>query len=106
MALIDARPGTLNIALTKSKDFAKMLDFSIGLVGYTAAASLVSVVTGGTEASFTTTFQDATAGQVNIALTATQTAALNVGTYRLKIDWTEPGGVQTPVLAGFVEVVQ
>jgi hypothetical protein len=65
---------------------------------------MTSLVTGTTVIPFTATITDASAGQVNIALTDTQTAALAAGTYGWQLDWTAPGSVQRTALSGTVEV--
>lgn len=97
-------PGTMNLAFKRANDFSSLVDFSSTLVGYTVTASVTSLVTGATVVSFTTTVTDASAGQVNIALTDTQTAALAAGTYGWQLDWTAPGSVQRTALSGIVEV--
>jgi hypothetical protein len=63
------------------------------------------LVTGTAVASFVTSVTDAAAGQVNVSLTDTQTAALAAGTYGWRLDWVAPGGVQRTALSGTVEVV-
>jgi len=98
-------PGTMNLAFKKAGDFSTLIDFDgTTLVGYTVTASMTSLVTGATVVPFTTIVADASAGQVNIALTDTQTAALAAGTYGWQLDWTAPGGVQRTALSGTVEV--
>jgi len=98
-------PGTMNLAFKRANDFATLIDFDgTTLVGYTVTASMTSLVTGATVVPFTTTVADASAGQVNIALTDTQTAALPAGTYGWQLDWTAPGSVQRTALSGTVEV--
>jgi len=61
-------------------------------------------VTGTTVMPFSTTITDASAGQVQIALTDTQTASLPAGTYGWQLDWVAPGSVQRTALSGTVEV--
>lgn len=98
-------PGTMNLSFKRSNDFATLIDFNgTTLVGYTVTASVTSLVTGAAVVPFTTTVSDASAGQVNIALTDTQTAALPAGTYGWQLDWTAPGSVQRTALSGTVEV--
>jgi len=98
-------PGTMNLAFRRSNDFATLIDFDgTTLVGYTVTASVKSLVTGATVVPFTTSITDASAGQVNIALTDTQTAALAAGTYGWQLDWVAPGSVQRTALSGTVEV--
>jgi hypothetical protein len=98
-------PGTMNLAFKRANDFATAIDFDgTTLVGYAVTANVTSLVTGATVVPFTTTVADAAAGQVNIALTDTQTAALPAGTYGWQLDWTAPGSVQRTALSGTVEV--
>ncbi|MCE9546206.1 MAG: hypothetical protein K8T25_11885 [Planctomycetia bacterium] len=98
-------PGTMNLAFKKNGDFATLIDFDgTSLVGFSVTASVTSLVTGAAVVPFTTSITDASAGQVNIALTDTQTAALPAGTYGWQLDWTAPGSVQRTALSGTVEV--
>lgn len=100
----DQRPGTMPLGFKRSNDFAALVDFSTSLVGYTATSSLTSLVTGGVVTAMTTTIVDAAAGQINVSLTDTQTAALAAGTYGWQLDWTAPGDIRRTVLSGTVEV--
>ena len=98
-------PGTMNLAFKRANDFATLVDFDgTTLVGYTVTASVTSLVTGATVVPFTTAVTDASAGQVNISLTDTQTAALPAGTYGWQLDWVAPGSIQRTALSGTVEV--
>ena len=98
-------PGTMNLAFKRTNDFATLVDFNgTTLVGYTVSANVTSLVTGAAVIPFTTTLADAAAGQVDIALTDTQTASLPAGTYGWQLDWTAPGSVQRTALSGTVEV--
>jgi hypothetical protein len=98
-------PGTMNLAFRRANDFGTVIDFDgTTLVGFSVSASMTSLVTGATVVPFTTSVVDASAGQVNISLTDTQTAALPAGTYGWQLDWTAPGSVQRTALSGTVEV--
>jgi hypothetical protein len=95
----------MNLAFKKSGDFSTLIDFDgTTLVGFSVTANITSLVTGATVVPFTTTVTDATAGQVQIALTDTQTASLAAGTYGWQLDWVAPGSVQRTALSGTVEV--
>jgi hypothetical protein len=95
----------MNLAFKKNGDFATLIDFDgTTLIGYTATASITSLVTGTTVIPFTTTITDASAGQLNIALSDAQTAALPAGTYGWQLDWVAPGSIQRTALSGTVEV--
>jgi hypothetical protein len=97
-------PGSMPLAFKRSNDFAAVIDFDTTLTGFAVTANLTSLVTGATVVPFTTTIVDASAGQVSVSLTDTQTAALAAGTYGWQLDWTAPGGVQRTALSGTVEV--
>jgi hypothetical protein len=105
MSTYSVLPGTMNLAFKRSGDFSALIDFDVSLSGYTATASLNSLVTGSAVQTFTTTVADASAGQVSVSLTDTQTAALAAGTYGWQLDWVAPGSVQRTALTGTVEVV-
>jgi hypothetical protein len=95
----------MNLAFKRAGDFATLVDFDgTTLIGYTVTATVTSLVTGAAVVPFTTTITDASAGQVNIALTDTQTASLAAGTFGWQLDWTAPGSVQRTALSGTVEV--
>lgn len=99
-------PGSMPLACKRGNDFSALIDFDgTTLVGYTATATVTSLVTGATVTSFTTSVVDAAAGQVNVSLTDTQTASLPSGTYGWQLDWTAPGGIQRTALSGTIEVV-
>lgn len=100
-------PGRLNLAFRAGDDFATLIDFDpITMTGYTVMASVYSYVSGATVADFATTLSNAAAGQVNIALTDTQTAAIPAGTYAWRLQWTDAGGGQRTALMGFAEVTR
>lgn len=105
MATVSTLPGTLNFALRRSDDFSTLLDFSVSAEGCTVRSEVVSAVTGSVAAEFATSVIDAAAGQVNLALTGEQTAALAAGTYLWRNVWDQPGGVQKTMFTGYIEVV-
>jgi len=105
MSTYSQLPGTMNLSFKRANDFGTVIDFDgTTLVGFFVSASMTSLVTGATVVPFTTSVVDASAGQVNISLTDTQTAALPAGTYGWQLDWTAPGSVQRTALSGTVEV--
>ena len=104
MSTYSQLPGTMNLSFRRANDFATLIDFDVSLVSYSVTSSITSLVTGASVVPFTTTVTDASAGQVSIALTDTQTAALPAGTYGWQLDWTAPGSVQRTALSGTVEV--
>lgn len=97
-------PGRMNLAFSRGDDFSALIDFSIAMTGYTVTANITSLVTGSQVVPFTTTLESAAEGQVNIALTDSQTASLARGTYGWSLSWTEGNATRT-ALAGMVEVL-
>jgi hypothetical protein len=106
MPAYEQLPGPLNLAFRASDSFSSLIDFSIDMTGYSASAALYSTITGSTVTALTTTVTNASAGQVNVSLTKTQTAGLPVGTYGWRLLWTDAGGAQRTGLTGFAEVTR
>ena len=104
MTTYTQQPGSMNLSLRRGDEFGTVISFDVSLTGYTVTASLTSLVSGATVLPITTTLVDATAGQVGIALSEAQTAALAVGTYGWQLIWVAPGAVQRTALSGTVEV--
>ena len=96
-------PGRMNIAFNRGDDFSALIDFSISMTGYTVTSGITSLVTGNEVVPFTTTLASAANGQVNIALSDTQTLSLPRGTYGWRMAWTEGNSTRT-ALTGMVEV--
>jgi hypothetical protein len=103
MPSYDQTPGTLNLAFNRGDDFSALVDFSIGMTGYTVSASMTSLVSNAEVQPLTVSFVSATAGQVNVSLTDTQTLSLARGTYGWNMKWTEGSATRT-ALTGYVEV--
>lgn len=107
MASYDQLPGQLNLSIRGGDRLSAEIDFNpISLTGYTMAATVSSLVGGGTIASMTTSFVDASAGKVNVSLTGVQTSGLPKGTYRLDLTATDSGSVRRSYLTGFIEVTR
>lgn len=104
MATASALPGTLNIAFRRADEYGTLIDFSISTVGYSFTAEIVSAVTGSTLVTPTVTVVNASTGQVNLALTETQTASLAAGTYLWRMIWVGPGTTTRTALEGVCEV--
>ena len=104
MPSYDQTPGLLNLSFKRGDDVSTLIDFSIGMSGYTVTAGITSLVDGAEVQPLTVSFVSATAGQVNVSLTDTQTAALARGTYGWNLKWTEGSATRT-ALTGFVEVL-
>lgn len=105
MATYQQLPGTLNLAVRRGDDFSSMVDFSVSLTSYTMASTILSVVTGESVASFSTTLTDAAAGKVTIALSDTQTLSLAPATYRWVMEGTQ-GALTRTYLNGYIEVTR
>ena len=97
------KAGTLSQAFRAGDSYSASIDFSVSLTGFSLASHLLSTVTGQQVVSFTTAPTDLANGVVNIALTAAQTSALPVGTYRWEMIASQSSLVRT-YLVGFVEV--
>lgn len=104
MASYDQTPGTLNLSFKRGDDVSALVDFSISLASYTVTAGITSLVSGAEVQPLTVSFVSATAGQVNVSLTDTQTAALARGTYGWTMRWVENNATRT-ALTGYVEVL-
>jgi hypothetical protein len=104
MPSYDQTPGALNLSFKRGDDVSVLVDFSISLASYTVTAGMTSLVTGDEVQPLTVSFASATAGQVNVSLNDTQTAALARGTYGWQMKWTESQATRT-ALTGFVEVL-
>ena len=97
-------PGRLNLSFNRGDAWSRTLDFDepADITGYTFAAGLYSTVTGDLVQAITTTVVDAVTGQVNLSLTAVQTAAIPAGTYEFRLSW---GPTARRVYEGFAEVL-
>jgi hypothetical protein len=93
----------MNMAFRRGDNFSTMLDFSVSLSGYTVTSGIQSLVTGESVLPFSVSFASATNGQVNVALTSTQTATIPRGSYGWTLAWTDGVAVRT-ALTGMVEV--
>jgi len=106
VAKYDQLPGRLDLEFKGGDQFGTELDFSIALTGYTVVATMFSVVTGQTVATFASSITDAEAGKVNISMTAAETSAVTRGTYGWQLAWTTPGNVsRRTAIGGYVEVL-
>lgn len=104
MPSVDQVPGVLNARFTRGAAWSVLLDFSdpASLAGYTFDSGLYSTVAGTLALPILVTVVDASVGQINLSLTATQTAALAAGTYELRVSW---GPVARRIYQGYVEVL-
>lgn len=104
MAIAPQEPGVLNVSFTRGAAWSIVVDFSqpADVTGYTFDAGLYSTVTGELVQAIATTVVSAALGQVQLALTATQTAAIAAGTYDFRVNW---GPIARRVYHGFCEVL-
>jgi hypothetical protein len=97
-------PGRLNVSFTRGDAWGQLIDFSTpaSVAGYTFTAGLYATTTGNLVQAITATVVDAAAGQVNLSLTAAQTAAITAGTYEFRLAW---GPTARRVYEGYCEVL-
>lgn len=103
-AVYSQLPGQMSLVFRRGDEFGSVVDFDISLSGYEVSAVITSLVTGDDILPITTTLANASAGQVNVSLTETQTASLAPGSYGWRLEWDAPGGVHRTALTGLVEV--
>lgn len=90
---------TAEVAVTDST--GAILD----LTGYTAEGQIRKTYTSSTAVAFTATIEAPSSGNVNIALSASQTGAMKPGRYVYDVEITNDGGTTvTRILEGQVEV--
>lgn len=96
-------PGVLNLSFQRGEVWSKLVDFAepATLDGYTFASGLYSVVTGSLVQAITVDVVDAATAQINLSLTAAQTAAIPAGTYEFRLTW---GPVARRIYQGYCEV--
>jgi hypothetical protein len=99
-------PGTLNLAVRRGDELGTTIAFGLDMTGYTVTASILSVVTGDSAGTMTATITSPSAGSVAIAMSESQTSALEAATYRWNLQWIEPGDVTRTALAGFLDVTR
>lgn len=104
MPIAPQEPGRLNVSFVRGDAWSQLVDFSspANVTGYTFASGLYSTVSGELVQAITATVVDASAGQVNLSLTAVQTAGIAAGTYEFRVSW---GPTARRVYEGFCEVL-
>jgi hypothetical protein len=104
MATAAQIPGVLNVSFTRGAEWSLLVDFSdpASLVGYTFTSGLHSTVTGSLVQAVTVSNVNLSVGQINLSLTASQTASLAAGTYQIRVEW---GPVARRIFQGFCEVL-
>ena len=106
-----AADNTIDIVINQKASFEVTFNIresntALDLTGYTTAAKLkTDFNTPDNQAvSFTTAIANATAGQVTMSLTPTQTSNLGLQRYFYDFSITSPGGFKTRVVEGTVKV--
>lgn len=105
MAIASQLPGNASVRFVRGDDWGETLDFSIDTTGYTWSAAIYSLFTGATVVSPTIAVLSASLGQVALSLTDAQTAALQAGTYGLRVTWVAPGDTVRRAAEGICEVL-
>tara|TARA_R100001509_G_scaffold20981_1_gene10932 strand:+ start:589 stop:921 length:333 start_codon:yes stop_codon:yes gene_type:complete len=77
---------------------------AVNLSGYSVAAQIRKTFLSSTATAFTATISNASAGEITISLTPTQTAALEAGRFVYDVVITASGGTKTRVVEGQVTV--
>ena len=97
-----------NLFIDQGSNFSATIDLSqttgsLDLTGFTAAGSIAKSYDGTSKGSFTASVDD-TDNELDISLTAAETAALKPGRYVYDVIIKSPAGVITRVLEGQLEV--
>ena len=77
---------------------------AVNLSGYSVAAQIRKSFLSSTATAFTATISNASAGEITISLSPTQTAALEAGRFVYDVLITASGGTKTRVVEGQVTV--
>ena len=107
-------PETLDLTVCKGDEFGLSLNFDIDLTGYTFTAAVFEITRtvnssypGGFDSqgadveSFSITYTDLANGELSLALTETQTAAISeTGTYRWYLRGVTPGTITRTYISG------
>ena len=107
-------PETLDLTVCKGDEFGLSLDFDIDLTGYTFTAAVFEITRtvnssypGGFDSqgvdveAFAITYTDLANGELSLALTETQTAAISeTGTYRWYLRGVAPGTITRTYISG------
>lgn len=104
MPTASQEPGRLNLAFVRGDAWSRTLDFDepADITSYTFTAGLYSTVTGVLVQAIACTKISAAEGKLGLALTAVQTAALDVGTYHFRVSW---GPTARRIYEGYCEVL-
>lgn len=106
MATVSTLPGTLNVTVKHGDELSQLIDFSVNLTGYTFEAEVVSAITGAGAGTITVSAVNLALGQVNIAMTESNSEAIAPGSYLWRLIWTAPGSVRRTAIEGIFEVIR
>ena len=77
---------------------------AVSLAGYSVAAQIRKTFLSSTSTAFTASISNASAGEITISLTDSQTTSLDAGRYVYDVLITASGGTKTRVVEGQVTV--
>ena len=99
-----------NLTMDQGSTFNATIDVTdvdnniLVLTGYSVAGQMRKSFDSTTATAFAAAVQNATLGQVSIALTATQTNAIAAGRYVYDVEITSGAGTVTRIIEGQIEV--
>ena len=106
MASYSQLPGVLNFYVKAQDHFSTVIDFDANLADTFVYASVNSLVTGESIASFNVSYIDETLGQISLSLTGTQTGNIAPGSYSWALYWMPPSGDRRSAIGGVLEVTK
>jgi hypothetical protein len=104
MTTFSVLPGTLNVDVRQGDAISFVVDFDIGLTGYSVEGEIYSSVTSQTVQALTISVVSAVNGQVQVSLSSSQTAALPAGTFKWFLRWDTGSGSYRTAVEGVFEV--
>ena len=99
-----------NIFIDQGADFTTTVTVTdsngdaVSLAGYSVAAQIRKTFLSSTSTAFTASISNASAGEITISLTDSQTTSLEAGRYVYDVLITASGGTKTRVVEGQVTV--
>ena len=99
-----------NIFIDQGADFTTTVTVTdsngdaVSLAGYSVAAQIRKTFLSSTSTAFTASISNASAGEITISLTDSQTTSLDAGRYVYDVLITASGGTKTRVVEGQVTV--
>ena len=99
-----------NLVIDQGTDYSTVVNVSdsdgvaIDLTGYSGAGQLRKHYTSSNSVSFNVSVSNATAGEVTLALTATQTSNISAGRYVYDVEVTSTSNVVSRIVEGIVTI--